>query len=100
VVDDDVVQAQLLDGRRQPGRASKQRLDQGQSQVGAHDGERDARQTGTGTKIGDVRAGLEQRVHDRTVEDVAIPQPRGLPWAEKAMGDPGVGQQLDVSLGE
>jgi hypothetical protein len=99
-VDNDVVQAQLLDGCRQPGCPSKQRLDQGQSEVGAHDGERDARQAGTRTKIGYAGSGLEQRVHHGAVEDVAIPQPRRLARANQAMRDPGVGQQRDVSLGE
>jgi hypothetical protein len=81
-------------------RPAQQRLDQGHPQVRSGDGQHDAGQAGAGTDVGHARGLRHQLAQHRAVEEVPLPQPGSLAWAEEA-ADHAVGrQQLGVPLGE
>jgi hypothetical protein len=96
--DHSVVQLELTDDLLEEAATAQQRLHQRHMQVGPSHGEDDARQTGTGTHVGDRRPHGQRLVYHSAVQHVTLPQPRSFPWADHTALDPRASQQRDISL--
>ena len=93
-------QAESLDDLDQERRPSGQRLDQGDSEVGAGDGQDETGQTGAGADVEHRRAGRDPFGDRSAVEQVPVPDPGCLPGADQAADHAVGGQQFGVRGGQ
>jgi hypothetical protein len=91
-------QFELVDNLVQERHAPSQRVDQIHDQVSAPASEHDARQSRSTADIDDPHADRQQVRHNRTVEQVPIPQPRDLARPDQPANDAVAGQSGRVAL--
>ncbi|CAM5625952.1 hypothetical protein SGLAM104S_06105 [Streptomyces glaucescens] len=91
-----MVQAEQFDDLREEVRPPQQRLQQGDLQVLADQGERDPGQTGAGTDVADRHALGHDLGEHRAVQQVPLPQARHLTRADEPPLHSCLGQELGV----